>query len=285
MTASAASSSTARQQGPLVLGPAVGVGAVGDAGDLLVAQPGAASDGHVVAPHVVAPRVDADAQDHQLGVGARQPAPRHEPPGEPQPRPEQPAMAGQGGEHARRGARARAQADDAADGRVDGPDLRAPARSDARGRRPPRPRREGGHRRPTSATKRSLAQAHGELVDRRHEALHEIGEADVVRRVDQRAVAHDAVEDAAGRVLGRGRAAAELGGEGAHARVVAVDAGDVDGVDQAGVDAARADQRHADAVAAQVEAQDLGHAAQAELRRAVGRVPGQADAGRRRRRR
>ena len=70
--------------------------------ELLLAQPGAASQAQVLGELVVAARQCRDPQDHQLGLPARQGAARHQLAGEVQPAPEQSPVATQGQEDRRR---------------------------------------------------------------------------------------------------------------------------------------------------------------------------------------
>jgi hypothetical protein len=86
------------QQRGLGVGPAVGVGTLGDPGDLVVGQPGAAADRHVVVPLVVGPAVPGGAQDQQLALAPRQLAPEQQDAAERAPAPEQPRVVRDRGE-------------------------------------------------------------------------------------------------------------------------------------------------------------------------------------------
>ena len=101
--------------------------------------------------------------------------------------------------------------------------------------------------------------------------------ANVAGRVDEVPVADDPVEDAVGRVVRALRVPAEASPELALGGRAPFDPGDVDRFRDGRVHTSRADERDADVVAAEVEAQNLGDAAQPELRGAVGRVPRQPE--------
>ncbi len=91
----------AEQQRP-ALRPARRVGAGPHSRDLLFAEPDAPGHPLVLAPLVLAAGVVGDAQDDQLGLLARQLAAWHQRPGEPEPAPEEAAVAPQRGEDVRR---------------------------------------------------------------------------------------------------------------------------------------------------------------------------------------
>src|SRR6059058_5980164 len=78
--------------------PALGVRATPDAVHVLGREPRAPREALMMAPLVLAVAVVRDAQDHELGVDAFERSPRHERAREPQPAPEQPAVAGEGRE-------------------------------------------------------------------------------------------------------------------------------------------------------------------------------------------
>ena len=107
----------------------------------------------------------------------------------------------------------------------------------------------------------------GQRVAGREVALQQVDHPDVVGRVDPVLVAVDALDDRLGRLLRRHRALVEPGlglaeGAGSSLSIPAIRTVWVSGVSHA----ARAHQADADAVAAQVEPQHLGDAAQPELR-------------------
>src|SRR4051812_19478859 len=99
---------------------------------------------------------------------------------------------------------------------------------------------------------------------------------------DQVAAPRDTLEDPFRRPLGRHRVAFEAFDLGRERAVVAIDPGDLDGADEGSPHSTGADEADADAVAAEVEAEHLGDAPQAELGRAVRGMPGEAEEARRR---
>src|SRR4051794_28489413 len=121
------------EQGLLARRPSAGAGALDDAGHVVGGQPHAAPHRDVVLELVRAPAQVRHAQDHQLGVAARQLAARHEPAGEPQPAAEQAPVAAERQEDVRRGAAGHAAGDPREDPREDA-DVAPRARRDARDR-------------------------------------------------------------------------------------------------------------------------------------------------------
>ena len=83
------------QQSRLAVVPALGLRPSGDALDRSIVQACLASEADVVIPLVTAAAVPAHAQDHELGVRARERAARHHLSGERKPRGEQPWVASQ----------------------------------------------------------------------------------------------------------------------------------------------------------------------------------------------
>ena len=126
--ASSCSSSTARSSTRLLAGDQPRrVGAVGAPRSISSAlSPAPGADPLVVAAtRTRQPVRCGDPQDHQLGVAPRQLAARHQPAGEPEPAPEEAAVAGQRREDVRRPA-ARREPQHPHDRRVHQPDLSLP---------------------------------------------------------------------------------------------------------------------------------------------------------------
>jgi len=86
------------QQGRLQGGPALGLGAGGDAVDLLSSEPEHLRETNVLAPLIVGAAVVAGAKDEQLALARGQLAAREQKPAEPQPDLEEAFMAGEGRE-------------------------------------------------------------------------------------------------------------------------------------------------------------------------------------------
>ena len=120
------------QQRGLALAPARRRRPLVHARDVRVAEARAPGDVLVVAALVLAVAVGRDAQDHELGVAARELAAGHERAREAQPAPEQAPVPRERGEQVRRPVGARGAADDGRDQRVGGADLRTAAGGDAR---------------------------------------------------------------------------------------------------------------------------------------------------------
>ena len=119
--------------------------------------------------------------------------------------------------------------------------------------------------------------AHRHAIRPPRNAFERVQRADVHRGVDQEPIFGDAGQDLLRGFFRRYRVAAEPATQRLTCGIVAVDAGDLDGVHQRGLDRARHHHRHPDAVSGQVEAQYLGESAQPELAGAVGGMPGQPD--------
>ena len=102
---------------------------------------------------------------------------------------------------------------------------------------------------------------HRDAIRPPRNTFEQVQRADVHRGVDQEPVSGDAGQNLVGGLFRRYRVPAEPVDPAAHLRVVAVDAGDLDGVDQRRPHRTGHHHRHPDPMAGQVESQHFGESA------------------------